>query len=54
MTDDELPDVSRPNAQMQSSTAPRALADLLNRVLDRGVVLGGDVTLSVAGVDLVF
>lgn len=39
---------------MQSSTAPRALADLLNRVLDRGVVLGGDVTLSVAGVDLVF
>jgi hypothetical protein len=38
----------------EPSAAPRALADLLNRVLDRGVVLGGDVTLSVAGVDLVF
>lgn len=32
----------------------RTLADLVNRVLDRGVVLGGDVTISVAGVDLVF
>lgn len=34
--------------------APRKLADLLNRVLDKGVVLGGDVTISVAGLDLVF
>ena len=32
----------------------RTLADLVNRVLDRGVVVGGDVTISVAGVDLVF
>jgi hypothetical protein len=32
----------------------RKLADLVNRVLDKGVVLGGDVTISVAGVDLVF
>ncbi len=38
----------------RSLTAPRSLVELLNRVLDRGVVLGGDVTLSVAGVDLVF
>jgi hypothetical protein len=30
------------------------LVDLVNRVLDRGVVLHGDVTLSVAGVDLVY
>ncbi len=29
------------------------LSDLLNRVLDKGVVIAGDVTISVAGVDLV-
>ncbi len=31
-----------------------ALLDLVNHVLDRGVVITGDVTLSVAGVDLVY
>jgi hypothetical protein len=31
-----------------------ALVDLVNRVLDRGVVITGDVTLSLAGVDLVY
>ena len=31
-----------------------ALVDLVNHVLDRGVVITGDVTLSVAGVDLVY
>jgi hypothetical protein len=31
-----------------------SLVDLVNRVLDRGVVITGDVTLSVAGVDLVY
>lgn len=30
-----------------------ALVELVSRVLDRGVVLVGDVTISVAGVDLV-
>lgn len=30
------------------------LVELLDRVLDRGVVLRGDVTISVAGVDLVY
>ena len=30
------------------------LLDLLDRVLDKGVVLSGDVTLSVADVDLVY
>ncbi len=30
------------------------LLDLLDRVIDQGVVLAGDVTLSVAGVDLVY
>ncbi len=33
---------------------PRSLVDLINRVLDRGVVVGGDVTISLAGVDLVY
>jgi gas vesicle structural protein len=36
------------NAEQQS------LVDLINRVLDRGVVITGDVTISVAGVDLVY
>lgn len=30
------------------------LVDVLDRVLDRGVVISGDVVLSVAGVDLVY
>ncbi|MDP8969446.1 MAG: gas vesicle protein [Actinomycetota bacterium] len=30
-----------------------ALVDLLDRVIDRGAVISGDVVLSVAGVDLV-
>lgn len=30
------------------------LAELVNRVLDRGVVVTGEVTISVAGVDLVY
>jgi Gas vesicle protein. len=31
-----------------------ALVDLVNRLLDRGVVITGDITLSVAGVDLAY
>jgi hypothetical protein len=31
-----------------------ALVDLVNRVLDKGVVLTGEVTISVAGVELVY
>lgn len=31
-----------------------SLVELVNRVLDRGVVIHGDITLSVAGVDLVY
>jgi hypothetical protein len=30
------------------------LVDLVNRVLDKGVVITGDITISVAGVDLVY
>lgn len=31
-----------------------SLVELINRVLDKGVVITGDVTISVAGVDLVY
>ncbi len=31
-----------------------ALVDLVNRLLDRGVVITGDITISVAGVDLAY
>lgn len=31
-----------------------SLVELVNRVLDKGVVITGDITLSVAGVDLVY
>lgn len=30
------------------------LAELLDRVVEKGVVLGGDITISVAGVDLIY
>lgn len=31
-----------------------SLAELVNRVLDRGAIITGEVTISVAGVDLIF
>jgi gas vesicle structural protein len=31
-----------------------SLADLVNRVLDRGAVVSGDVVISVGGVDLIY
>lgn len=37
-----------------ASNEPHSLVDLINRVLDKGVVITGDVTISVAGVDLVY
>jgi hypothetical protein len=33
---------------------PHSLVDLVNRLLDKGVVISGDITISVAGVDLVY
>jgi hypothetical protein len=30
------------------------LAELVNRVLDRGAIIAGDVVISVAGIDLVY
>ena len=41
----------------QQSSLPAndfTLSELVNRVLDRGVVVSGEVLISVAGVDLVF
>jgi hypothetical protein len=31
-----------------------SLVELVNRVLDKGAVISGDVTISVAGIDLVY
>jgi gas vesicle structural protein len=39
---------------LQSPNESIALVELLDRVIDKGVVLTGDVTLSVADVDLVY
>jgi hypothetical protein len=33
---------------------PVTLVELVNRVVDRGVVLGGDLTISVADIDLLY
>ena len=34
------------------STEPMILSDLINRVLDKGVVINGHVTISIADIDL--
>lgn len=39
---------------LQEPLGDLVLVDLVNRVLDRGVVLSGEVTVSVAGVDLLY
>jgi Gas vesicle protein len=45
--------VSR-NPARPSDQRDIALIDLLDRLLDRGVVLAGDITLAVADIDLVY
>ncbi len=42
-----MPEELRPEDELR-------LVELVNRVLDKGVVVRGEVTISVAGVDLVF
>ena len=42
-----------PAHALPSDEAPHSLVELVNRVLDRGVVVAGDVTISVANIDLV-
>lgn len=41
------------DAMIEDEEEPLILSDLINRVLDKGVVIGGEVTIAVAGVDLV-
>jgi hypothetical protein len=53
-----MDDLTRPQTGSASSLEvdddePLVLSDLLNRVLDKGVVIGGEVTIAVAGVDLI-
>jgi hypothetical protein len=38
--------------RMQHSTKGSSLADILERVLDKGVVIAGDITISLVGVEL--
>ncbi|MGQ0814621.1 MAG: gas vesicle protein [Gemmatimonadota bacterium] len=40
---------ARSNLEYQTS-----LAELVNRVLDRGAIITGEVTISVAGIDLIY
>lgn len=44
---------SRTPQQERAALAPVALVDLLDRLLGEGVVLSGDLVISLAGVDLV-
>jgi hypothetical protein len=53
-----MADLARSGAQSgltleSDEEEPLVLSDLLNRVLDKGVVISGEVTIAVAGVDLV-
>lgn len=40
------------NGRMEHSVQATSLADILDRVLDKGVVIAGDVTVSLVGVEL--
>lgn len=42
----------RPNRTLSAARDTTNLADLLERVLDKGIVIAGDITLAVGGVDL--
>ncbi len=44
--------MAMPNARMEHSIQGAALADILDRILDKGVVIAGDVTISLVGVEL--
>jgi hypothetical protein len=48
-----MDDLGGPDAGALMPARPQALVDVLDRLLDTGVVLDGYVVLSVAGVDLV-
>src|SRR5579864_170284 len=46
------PPASPYSRSMATAAQPTNLADLLERVLDKGIVIAGDVTLSLASVDI--
>jgi hypothetical protein len=48
-----MPDVARREGESVAPAGQIALVDLLDRLLGTGVVLAGDVVISLAGVDLV-
>lgn len=43
-----------PRRQARPSTPETTVLDLLDRVIDKGAMLDGDIILGVAGVDLVY
>lgn len=47
------PDEHELRQQFLPRNDEQTLVDLLDRIIDRGVVIAGDVVLSVAGIDLV-
>ena len=54
MTPDGADELAAPASPPRSAEEELTLLELLDRVLDKGVVLSGEVTLSVADVDLVY
>ena len=50
----ELPAAAGAGARELELQEQLVLSELLNRVLDRGVVVSGELTISVAGVDLIY
>ena len=40
------------SAQMQTAIHGDSLADILERILDKGLVIAGDITISIADIDL--
>lgn len=43
-----------PELPIRTEDDQLSLSELVNRVLDRGAVISGDVVISVAGIDLVY
>jgi hypothetical protein len=41
-----------PEQRMQHAVQTSTLADILERVLDKGIVIAGDITISIADIDL--
>lgn len=50
----ELPDLPTDAIAPEPTSTIRTLADIVNRLLDRGVIVGGDIALSIAGVELAY